>query len=98
MVVLFLVLLAHYEMFQSLFSWLLHRYRKRFSITNFCPDDNLKHSAKTSAKVTGFSPLCPLFRDYLVAEARDKKQMEYDISNWTNHNPKVCPHCTTGLL
>ena len=25
---------------QSLFSWLLHRYRKRFSITNFCPDDN----------------------------------------------------------
>ena len=35
-------------------------------------------------------------RDYLVAEARDKKQMEYDISNWTNHTPKNIPNQENG--
>lgn len=30
-----------------------------------------------------------LFRDYLVSEARDKKQMDYDVSDWTLSTPRV---------
>ena len=41
--------------------------------------------------------LSHILRDYLLAEAKDKKQMDYDVSGWTYYTPKVPPVYATVL-